>query len=150
MNDRRHPFFGTITPTADGSFVWQSTAGNTPLELHVDRVAEMTDASLDALARLYGQFPTLDGLAREAIKRDSFDPAGAAKMYVEFVHENLPDAGRDDVLGSLVAVRLWSLLEGDDNVWVAIDYSFAPNQMNQILSAQFDASACVVALAMES
>jgi hypothetical protein len=150
MNERRHPFFGALTPEADGSFNWESKRDGTQVKLHIDRLAEMKDQALNALAKLYEQFPALERTAREAMKRDYVDPEGAAKMYEEIVRDIFPDSNTDDVLGALVPVRLWSWLEGDGDVWVTLDYSFAPGEMDHVLCARFDESAQVVALNLES
>lgn len=150
MNQRHHPFFGDLVAGADGSFDWETTRNGIEVELHIDRLAEMKDEGLDALARLYEQLPALDGVARAAMKRDHEDPEGAARMYEEFVRDNFPDSDTHDVLGALAPVRFWSWLEGDVDVWATLDYSFAPGEMDHVLCARFDESTKLVALELES
>ena len=150
MNERRHPFFGVLTPAADGSFNWESNRHGAQFSLHIDRLAEMKDEALNALTALYEQFPALERTARVAMKRDYADPEGAANMYEAIVRDVFPDSNTDDVLGALFPVRLWSRLEGDGDVWVTLDYSFAPGDMDHVLCVRFDKSAQVVAVLLES
>jgi hypothetical protein len=150
MSERRHPFFGALTPDADGSLNWETVRDGIRVELHVDELARLKDEGLNALARLYERLPELDRMAREAIQRDHANPEGSAKLYEEFVRDNFPDSDTSDVLGALVPVRLWSWLEGDDPIWATLDYSFAPGEMDHVLCARFDESAQLVSLDLES
>lgn len=151
---RAHPFFGQLTPDAEGMVDWETTrklgSREVRLELHLDALDEVSSDTLDQFARLFGELPRLDHDARAAIAQERSDPGSATSTYVDFIKENFEEFADADVASNLVPVRVWGWFDGEFEPEVFLDYSFAPERLDHVLCAQFDADAQLVQLEVES
>lgn len=158
---KTHAWFGNLAAAKDGSFDFDKLVSigsdDVLVSIHFDGIADVSDATLDAVATQCQQLEQRAATARAAMSAELNDPESATATYFDFLKGEAPDllgkTTKPTFVAALKPEKLWAWFStsiSPTGFSLQFDFNIAPGEIDHVLCATFDATGALQSIEIES